>query len=63
MLFENRPPCFNCKHYDYEAMTCGAYPGGIPEEIRSGETPHDKVLEGQKGAFIFEPKTNEGENN
>jgi hypothetical protein len=62
MLLENRPPCFSCKHYDYEKMTCGAYPDGIPEDIRTGEVVHNKVLEGQKGNFVFEPKTNEDEN-
>ncbi len=33
---------------------CLAFPGGIPETIYESDTPHDKVIDGQTGDYVFE---------
>lgn len=39
--------CLNCKHR--ERAACSAFPQGIPFDIMSGVTPHDKPIRGDHG--------------
>jgi len=57
--------CYDlCRHYSGDIVTedqevvpvCPAYPRGIPLGILSGKVRHDRVLPGQDGGTIFEPK-------
>ena len=60
------PKCWtrNCKHFlgvtqpdgteETEVVYCKAFPDGIPEEIAYGDDPHDKILLGQTGRFVYE---------
>ena len=43
--------CLNCRHLHRSGVgfTCTAFPDGIPYDIRSGETPHDKPIRGDHG--------------
>ena len=49
--------CLTCKHYKLDG-SCPAF-DKIPLSIISGEIPHDRLLEGQKGQTIWEPGINE----
>ena len=55
------PMCMECEHYNYrgEAFTCEAFPGGIPEEIITGEFEHNKPWPNeenpQDNGIRFEP--------
>lgn len=54
----NIPLCADCKHYnkfDYEKLSCKAYPKGIPEKIIEGEVDHKKPYKGDNG-IQFEKK-------
>jgi hypothetical protein len=50
--------CFGCRHWNNDKIQCPAFPypefDGVPEEILSGENDHSKIIEGQKGDYIFE---------
>jgi len=51
------PPCSTCKHFrhfEYEGLTCDAFPYGIPDEIIFSENLHKKPLEGQGNDIIYE---------
>jgi len=60
------PKCWTrkCKHFTgviqpdgtelSERNACEAFPDGIPDEIAYGDDPHDKVVEGQTGEFVYE---------
>lgn len=54
-LFE--VPCNNCLHYlpEHESIGCMAF-DNIPKNIIFGKLKHDKIIEGQKGEYIFTPK-------
>lgn len=43
--------CLNCRHLHRSGpgFTCSAFPDGIPFDIRSGETPHNKPIPGDHG--------------
>lgn len=47
--------CASCVHYEGRGK-CPAYPERIPKEIVWWQTPHDQVLPGQVGDFVFEHK-------
>ncbi len=34
---------------------CLAFPGGIPETFYFNDTPHDTVVDGQNGDYVFSP--------
>jgi hypothetical protein len=51
------PICNLCIHREAGAVTCKAYPDGIPQDILSGHSDHTTVLEGQTGEFVFEQGT------
>ena len=34
---------------------CLAFPGGIPETIYEGDTPHNNIIDGQNGDYVFSP--------
>lgn len=44
--------CSDCKYFNWDNCTCKAFED-IPSEYLSGEKIHDKVVEGQKGNFVF----------
>jgi hypothetical protein len=46
--------CLNCKHLHTRGVSCDAYPAGIPFDILSGETAHDRPLAGDNG-IQYEP--------
>ncbi len=46
--------CIICCHYTH-ALTCDAYPEGIPDEIISGQIDHKKPYKGDNG-IQFEGK-------
>ena len=49
------PQCFNCKHFhNNRAMTCAAFPDGIPEPILVAEHDHRKPYPGDHD-IRFEP--------
>lgn len=48
------PICANCKHL-IAPYKCKAF-DHIPKDITFGRNDHSKVIEGQKGDFIFTPK-------
>jgi hypothetical protein len=47
--------CFNCRYLQSD-WKCLAYPEGIPMDIITGRTFHNKVLKGQEGEYIYTPK-------
>ncbi len=47
------PQCMKCKHYE-GALTCKAFPDGIPPAILRGEDDHTKPVAGDHG-IRFEP--------
>lgn len=53
MTFE-LPKCETCKHKILGAG-CSAF-SEIPDEIYYNDVEHDKIIDGQKGDFIFEEK-------
>jgi len=38
---------------------CRAFPEGIAKKIIDGEIEHNRILAGQKGTYIFEPREEE----
>lgn len=51
--------CFYCKHLHQtttpgKALTCEAFPTGVPEEIAFGDVVHDKPYPGDNG-IQYEP--------
>jgi hypothetical protein len=51
--------CIRCRHYRGE-LTCGAFPGGIPEEILVGLHDHTKQFGDEKVLFeLDEPTTSQ----
>jgi hypothetical protein len=55
--------CMECRHFTDVMKVkqrtgflflCPAYPRGIPEKIRSWETPHTEILQGQEDDIVFE---------
>lgn len=54
--------CSICKHL-VEKITkegkiiCKAFPNGIPDKILDGRVIHDRIVGGQKGKYIYEPKS------
>lgn len=44
--------CLNCKWITPLTGGCRAF-AEIPEEIAEGVKPHEKVIEGQKGDYVF----------
>lgn len=53
------PYCWGCVHFGKDTAwpdACPAFPKGIPPEIyHFGKKPHDKVLPGQEGAYVYTP--------
>jgi hypothetical protein len=47
----------------YQCHVCAAFPKwpGIPVVINKGEDPHDKVLDGQVGDYVYQMKTKKEE--
>ena len=45
--------CLGCRHY-LGAITCDAYPDGIPEPVVTGEHDHTSPYPGDNG-ILFEP--------
>jgi len=41
--------CNQCKHVHDDGVTCDAFPGGIPEEILTGDVSHKKPYKGDGG--------------
>jgi hypothetical protein len=42
--------CLNCTHLNRVTMgNCTAYPAGLPYDIVSGETRHDRPIPGDRG--------------
>jgi hypothetical protein len=50
------PPCNSCVNHIY-GYTCKAY-DEIPDSIIFRDVTHNKVLEGQKGNFVYERAIN-----
>lgn len=51
--------CLVCKHlikFTRKGIFCKAYPDGIPSKVWSFNFIHDKVLEDQKGIFVYEER-------
>ena len=46
------PICNNCKN-KLENLSCKAFET-IPDSILFGENNHSKIIEGQKGEYVFE---------
>jgi len=55
MIYENFPPCADCKHLDENPGGCPAFPQGVPDEILSGENKHTEKHPDQKGDLVFTP--------
>ena len=54
----NAPQCLFCTHLDWKnkrAITCDAFPEGIPDEIFDNEVSHKKPYPGDNG-IVFEAK-------
>ena len=49
--------CGYCKNH-IDGLKCKAF-DIIPDEIFFNELDHDKIIEGQKGDFVFESKLKE----
>lgn len=47
--------CSKCLFLDIADFTCHAFPDGVPGIYLSGESIHDKVVDSQKGDYIFTP--------
>ena len=45
--------CGKCKHLNFTELSCAAFPEGIPGKLLSGDTRHDKPIEGQTGNTVF----------
>jgi hypothetical protein len=57
--FTTIPQCFECYHYlkcNGINFRCEAFPVVIPENILKNKIKHNKIIEGQKGNYIFKPK-------
>lgn len=56
-MIYSKPICENCKHIlnDKPGYFCKAFPGGIPEEILTGDDDHSKPLPEQDNDIVFEP--------
>jgi hypothetical protein len=50
--------CTGCQNYLFDGG-CPAFPNGIPLRILSGETIHDKVLNGQETLLVWQARTPE----
>jgi hypothetical protein len=48
------PICNDCIFWKKE-LRCKAF-DRIPDEIISGKNNHNKIIEGQKGEYVFTPK-------
>lgn len=53
--------CQLCVHFQAynetaKAITCKAYPRGIPDEVFAGDLKHDRILDGQTSAYIYTAK-------
>jgi len=46
--------CNICKHYGI-ALTCEAFPSGIPADILTGEFDHTQIHPDQENNIVFEP--------
>ena len=47
--------CNQCKHRIPYTATCAAFPNGIPVEVATWRTPHDRPIPGDNG-IQFEQK-------
>lgn len=45
--------CMECVHY-LGVLECEAFPGGIPNDILSGEFDHTEVHPKQRNEIVFE---------
>ena len=50
------PKCCSCKHY-LKHLSCEAF-DIIPDNIVFNEIEHNKVIDGQKGEYVFETVSN-----
>lgn len=50
--------CGNCKLFSMDGYCCPAFPDGIPDELISGEKKHNEVIDGQAGAYVYDPEFN-----
>jgi len=48
------PICYGCRHVAGDAMTCAAFPAGIPLAVLYSELDHRKPVAGD-GGITFEP--------
>jgi len=50
-----------CKWFyrNKRGFKCRAFPKGIPKKIIDGEVNHNRILAGQKGTYVFEPREEE----
>lgn len=48
-VFKIVTPCLECRHKDYGAPTCAAFPSGIPKQILLGILDHTKPVKGDSG--------------
>ncbi|MDR1459885.1 MAG: hypothetical protein LBI60_06695 [Bacteroidales bacterium] len=55
--------CMYCRHFITDGYQCSAFPlkitdndiQSIPDDILSGESPHEVVRKDQEGDIVFEP--------
>jgi len=52
--------CLRCKWARPISGGCEAFPDNIPFDIGQGVEAHNKVLEGQRGNYVFEAGEPEG---
>lgn len=47
------PQCYTCKHFDNDGKWgCKAFVT-IPDDILTNKVIHDKVIDGQRGQYIY----------
>lgn len=51
--FSYTSQCAMCKYF-HGSCTCKAFPKGIPIDLLSGESVHNKIRKGQVGTTVYE---------